>query len=723
MRPLRRLPSVPFVPASTVLAVMAGCLLHVAIAVADAPSVPPVRDLLRTAGSASFANQPAQTRGIVTWVDPTEKKEFLIHDGTGGLCITFNHGDWPEVGDVLEVDGTLTRGSFFPILAESTFRKAGSSEPPKPFHVMRSSMSDLLHGYLNNEPVYIEGWVRSAEMVTPTTLRVVLNASSYRITARISNVHDLNLEELVACKVGIQGIARPVKARGTLQRLVDAQLLAANSPPEVPHYISQLIDVEVWAADQKDLKIFGPKGVRPWDRTFTPLSDVFDHLPGQVVRGDWRRVRGQVILTKNGIAYLSDGHGGLGVKSADVSRVHPGEWVQAAGYPDLENGLPVLSDAMIKPAESEAGRIAPIEVDAAQLLDDSMHGTYVAVTGQLLDRMRAPPRPGESSSGRGALVLALQAPHLVFTAELEGAGVSELARKLEIGSTLRLQGICQVQTDASGNPESFRILVPGVEDVTALRPASFFTVKRLLTLLSITLAVLLVVLLIAFLIARRNIRLQAEIHEREAITAERNRLARDLHDTLEQGLTGIQLHLQGINAAKNGASDEIRKRLAAVRSLVQQCHIEARHSIWNLRSSESERFDLGEALERAARSLVEGTGIQVCLQQSRTGTEIPPLIEDNLFRIGQEALTNAVKHARPTQLQIKLAVTDDQIDLSVMNDGANDPPPLDSSGRFGLRGMQERADRIGGELTISSNQDTGCVVHVRVPIPVSPLPE
>ncbi|MES2569319.1 MAG: sensor histidine kinase [Verrucomicrobiota bacterium] len=262
-------------------------------------------------------------------------------------------------------------------------------------------------------------------------------------------------------------------------------------------------------------------------------------------------------------------------------------------------------------------------------------------------------------------------------------------------------------------------MLPTIEAISIVEPARFFNTKRLLILLSITLGTLLLVTGGALLLARRNIGLLAEMRERGAVAAERSRLARDLHDTLEQGLTGLHLHLHSIGPSVDEASEETQKRLGTIRSLVQQCHSELRQSIWNLRTSAVDPFDLGEALERIAHSLVLGSAIHVELRQQRAPVKIPSLVEDNLLRIGQEALTNVVKHANAFRLRIALTISRRHVTLAISDDGrgfqTGDHAGA-SSGHFGILGMRERAARIGGTLTLHSTPQSGCLVQVDVPL-------
>jgi signal transduction histidine kinase len=641
-----------------------------------------IRDLQVTASTSPFAPQPVRTRGIVAWIDPAVGPHFQLQDDSGGIRVDFTGADPPQVNDIVEVEGTLERGDYAPVIARGRLRPQGRGDRPR---AENASGGGLLNGEYNGLLVDVHGFVRSAEVVPPSTLVALLSSGSARITVRVSNVRDLDPRKLIAAKVWLRGVAVPVRARGSLR---------------------QLVDVEVHGSTQGDFHVDKPEPRDPWTTPVRPLHEAFQFRPA-VSRADRIRVRGQVVHHRDGIVYLNDGKSGIAVRGADAGKLRPGDEVEAVGFPDLEDFLPVLSDAVFASFPATSAPVKPRPVPVESLLGGLEHAAYVTVRGRLLDRLQTP------SAGGGRLVLALNTPRGVFTAELQGE--STAIPDLEEGATLDVSGICLVSVDGAGNPTSFKILVPGAGQIAVVERASFFSVKRLLVLLSLLLGALAAVTLFAYFITRRNLSLAAEVRERTAVTAERNRLARDLHDTLEQGLTGIHLRLHSIGPAENDASPETREHLQAVDSLVRQCHAEMRHSIWNLRSVALEKFDLAEALERAAKSLTLGSNIRVATKAGRVSGRLPALVEDNLLRIGQEAITNAVKHAKPSVISIDLSVSDDRATLTVSDDGTGILQAA-APGHFGLTGMHERARRIGGTLRVGSNAQGGTTVEVDVPL-------
>ena len=651
------------------------------------PGLQSILETQKAAATDSFQAIQVKVEGVVTWVNPSKENFYYIQDRSGGVQVSFDNGKWPELGHEVIVEGLLERGEFAPAITRAIYVPGRKLElpPAKP-----ASGGGLLNGAYSCERVTVDGWVRSAKIIKPDTLVVVLNSGSARITAQIRGVGSLNPQTILATKIAVRGVATPVKARGGTRQLVDVQILAPG-----PSHFTRL---EI-----------GPKNL--WQDPVVPLAQAFSYRPGQT-RGDRIHVAGQVIHRTGEMAYLNDGSAGLAVRSPELSSVKLGDWVEAVGFIDIEMFLPLLSDAEIQ-IKNQPPRdpILPTPRKYGDLLDGLLHADYITITGELIDRMKTPGQ-GEDA----VLVYALRTPEGVFPAEIANLGKNPGSLDYEVGSLLEISGVCLVATDAEGTPSGLKILVPGTSHIRLVQPASWFTVRRLLILLSITLGVLLLAASHAFFSSRRNMRLLAEIGERRAVAAERSRLARDLHDTLEQGLTGIHLQLHSISPTLEDASAETQDRLKSVRSLVLQCHTEMRQSIWNLRPAALEQFDLGDALKRIADSLVLDSAIKVQLRQQRNHVRIPPQIEDNLLRIGQESLTNAVKHARATCLKIELETTPGRVQLTISDNGNSCESLETKPGHFGLVGMRERSTRIGGDLTISRNSDGGCSVHVDVPL-------
>jgi signal transduction histidine kinase/ligand-binding sensor domain-containing protein len=202
-----------------------------------------------------------------------------------------------------------------------------------------------------------------------------------------------------------------------------------------------------------------------------------------------------------------------------------------------------------------------------------------------------------------------------------------------------------------------------------------------------------------------------------AVLAERNRVAREVHDTLLQGFTGVVLHLVAL--ARRAESSPIRQELDQVIDQGETCLAEARNAVWNLRVRALDRRNFSAELEGMARQVTAGTAIEVKVRVNGGLDALPLDVEENLLRIGREALTNTVKHARARHVALEVESIRGRLVLRVQDDGRGFDPGRCLSpggGHFGLLGMRERVDQLGGELTVASRPGQGTRVVVALPL-------
>lgn len=207
-----------------------------------------------------------------------------------------------------------------------------------------------------------------------------------------------------------------------------------------------------------------------------------------------------------------------------------------------------------------------------------------------------------------------------------------------------------------------------------------------------------------------------------ATLAERDRLAGEIHDSLQQGLSGLMLHLDATLKLPDLA-DDVRARLGIARNMVSFTRHEVQHAVWDMESPLLESTPLDEALKKLATLIAPGAAT-VRIDVSGPRRELPPAIKHHLLRIAQEAITNAVRHAAAQTITITLAYEPAQVILSVTDDGNGFVPNevlTKGLGHFGLRGLRGRAGKIGGELNIESAPGHGTTIRVTVntqtPIP------
>lgn len=203
--------------------------------------------------------------------------------------------------------------------------------------------------------------------------------------------------------------------------------------------------------------------------------------------------------------------------------------------------------------------------------------------------------------------------------------------------------------------------------------------------------------------------------EELAVEKERNRLARELHDSVAQTLYGLTLQSEaGLRKVLAGQIEVVADYLREIRDSAQDTLQETRLLIFELRSPALERDGLAAALEKRFEAVEKRSGIKTQINLDM-GEGLPPKVEDSLYRIAQEALNNALKHAHADQVSVTLTRNEDRVELEVRDNGVgfdvNDPT---GGGGLGLKGMQERTDQIEGRLILSSAPSEGTCVKVEV---------
>jgi|YelNatPaOPRAMG01_1025707.scaffolds.fasta_scaffold22579_2 nitrate/nitrite-specific signal transduction histidine kinase len=222
-------------------------------------------------------------------------------------------------------------------------------------------------------------------------------------------------------------------------------------------------------------------------------------------------------------------------------------------------------------------------------------------------------------------------------------------------------------------------------------------------------------------IAIENARLYDETRQ-IAVMEERNRMAREIHDTLAQGFSGIILQLEAAEQALGEDITAAERHLNQARSLARKSLAEARRSVWNLRPQALEQLPLPEALKQEVDRFAQTTGVKAEFTIAGIRRNVAAEIEAALLRICQEALTNVRKHARATEVNVRLVFDEDMLELVISDDGkgfearALSDEEVRKKGTFGLISMRERARSIKGNFEVLSEEGKGTMVRVTVPL-------
>lgn len=200
--------------------------------------------------------------------------------------------------------------------------------------------------------------------------------------------------------------------------------------------------------------------------------------------------------------------------------------------------------------------------------------------------------------------------------------------------------------------------------------------------------------------------------EELTITRERNRLARELHDTLSHTLSAVNIQLKALEAIMETDPAAAKTRVTQMQNLTRDGLNEARRALNELRSKPIEEFGLATALRRLTQQAAERGGFQIQIAMPLKFEGIPSQTEQQIYRIAEEAFNNIVRHAQARRVDLSLDRRGNRLNLEIKDDGLgfdlNDKP----DGRYGMTGMQERARLIGGTLSFNSRPNEGTAVQL-----------
>ncbi len=445
-------------------------------------------------------------------------------------------------------------------------------------------------------------------------------------------------------------------------------------------------------------KAFGPSLRSPSLRSIDSLAQA----AGQTVK-----VRGSVTLLTPSSIVIEDESGALDVRPSPGSdAVSIGDEVEVtgrtmAGAPHatlggavarLWSGSPPLP-VVISPDRAAEGR-NPLEL--------------VNLSGRLASTQR---------TARGALELTLEGEHQFFTASLAaGTPASErwpdpgaLAHALRSGATLQLTGVLDAAQPSGSAQGSFTLALRSADDLVLLDGPPWWTLGHVTAVF----AAMILLVFAAVAVHVRSLRLRFR-----AVTDERLRIARDIHDTMAQGFAGIALQLQAAQQVlPAAAAAEARQHLDMALLMVRHSRGESHRSIQMLRSLAASD-SLTKMLEQSAQQLGEGASARIEVQVQGSEPPLPYDIAMQLYRIGQEGVANAVQHAQARSIRLLLEFRRQEIALAVSDDGHGfDPARIEANGEhFGLAGMQERVDGLRGRLRVQSSA-AGSTLLVEIPWP------
>ena len=639
-------------------------------------------------------------RATVTHFDQIAANGLMVHDGEFGQFVLVpanvrTVGTWAdlEAGDLIEIEGRTVRGGFAPNVAPEKVRKIGRAALPPPRSVPTSAM---FTGRYDCAYVEIVGVVQRTWRASDSRITRVMFAD-------------------VATEDGVVRASFWDYAPEDLTRFIDARVRLRGNIGTIFGQTEQLRGVSLFAGRIRDMVVL-ESAPDPFSLPARSSRKIYNYSSvGEVnhrirVRGVvTARIPGRPVEVKDftttatfryvlNVLYIKDATGGVRVETEQSPQVRPGQLVEVAGFPAVSPGKPILRNAVFKVVGVE-NEPPPLTVSAATVLTPDHDAELVRMEGQLLSVLTGP----------AERVLVLRVGDTVFNAGIDVSEASGTVDAIRAGSLLSITGVYSYQ---EGPPPSFRLFLRSPGDVRVLAAAPWWTLRHS--------AVMALILALTASIGAFWMRAVArrKRQQYQAVLTERTRVARELHDTVEQGLAGITLQLEAVAGSLETAPAAARQLLDVARQMLRYSLEETKRSVMDLRSQALETRDLQGALTNLARQMTLGTRVHAEVRVTGQPQRLDAAQEHHLLRIGLEALTNALKHGDATYIDIELQFGPEATNLIVSDNGQGlrRGERAAAGAHFGLQGVRERVDKLGGLLEIDSPPGAGTRLAVMVPV-------
>ena len=649
-------------------------LLILCVALPLAAQLTDARSVRSLSAEVAKEGHPVKLRATVSFIEASGT--VFVQDETAGTFLRTKPplGDLRE-GDIVEAEGKTFPGLFLPGVELTSVKVVGHGEPPPS---QPATYDDLLAARFHYQRVRVEGIVRSVmpQDENASVMRLAMGARvlEVRIDAPLSD------ESFVDATVRVEG-------------------LAAGTINDRRQLVQPYLRVSRWSSITT-LEAARPVTELPRETTTSVLRFSASGDTGHRVT-----VAGTVTAVFNdGLLFIKDEDASVAVQLSDAMELSAGDRIVVAGFPVMERFTPTLVDVQV--IECTTGEpIAPVSLPSSSLLKKINEGDLITLTGKVAQVLRH----------REGLLVTLLAGDQTVPVMLD----ADEPLTIEPDSIAEVTGIVRVESVTgkgfNARPSSVRLWLRSASDVHVLSAPPFWDVRRLLTVLGVLALIVLASAVWIVLLRRQVSRLQLRIRH-EAALEERQRIAREFHDTLEQELAGLSLRMDA--AATRPMEEKARTLLETSRSLVSRIQVEARNLVADLRDDPEAQVELPLALEALAhRQPANAPMIKV-----EVDGELPPLPAPTVhhFRmIAQEAVTNALKHAQATSITLRVrALPSDGIEMSITDDGRGIDSAggtLSQPGHFGCMGIRERCRKVGADVSWTSTPGHGTTVTVRLP--------
>lgn len=635
----------------------------------------------------------------------------FLHDGTNGIYMS--HREAPEmvdklrVGDWIRVKGVAEPGGFSPGIFGHDIEIIDHQPLPK---AKPYDGDDRNLATMDCQWVSIQGLLVSVAVDTDqlnAMLTVESGGKTYAVQTRCTPDGLERLTGMVFQEVQLNAV---VATLFNLRKQGVGRTFIVHSPDDI---VAVNTGSQTGAAPFVSIAQLMRKDFGSYDRV---------------------RTRGIVTGTAGKELFLRGDSAALRVLSAQPIDAKPGDYVELLGYVWPQPVSPAFRALGGRTLRTEAVP-EPRRVGRG-LLDDALNYDLIQLPAHLIDIGTSFSFPDLEQQ----TLLCRSGSHL-FEAQMPPG--MKLSEGVSIGAQLQLTGFTHLihQPGLGGGllkVGGFWLQLRGLDDIQVIQDAPWWTPERVILGVA-SLGGILVLVVGWVLLLRRTVHHQTGIIrdqvERESVLNERQRIARELHDSLEQGLAGMAIQLEGtlrqqetftkhqLEATKDESvshliQNDAQQTYAAIKTVQEMlvhCNEESRSTIMELRSGLLERMDLPSALKETLEPLAKEWGAQLNLTIKGESAGLDQMLERDLLLVAKEAVTNAVRHGNPNTLQVALEYNPENITLMIEDNGSGfDTNILQHTNRFGVLGMRERMNKHCGTLTVESQQDEGTTVLAQI---------
>lgn len=690
------------------LSLLMGGLHFLAVAGAASPPEPITRlaDIRLMQREVAAKSLPVSVTGVVTWCSPGRLSGGFMIDQKGAGIFVVANVDLPDgrkapgaeairslsVGDKVEVTGVTRAGGYTPSILAAEVRVVGKAVVPKGKEL---GLGYLLTGNFDAQRVALKGVItgcRPSDYGDDSWVMVLAGASG-KARAVVPAMPGMRPEDMEDAGVLISGVV----------------FTRCNSRQE-------LVGISIETNRVEDVQIYRPGGRDPFGVQLLETGRLRAFVPGGYSQHR-RRVQGSVTLSKPGLLYVQGKLGGTRVSTRSQEQAHAlGEVVEAAGFVETYQGSSELAGSLTR-KKADGVPIQPVDFAISGVSDPgNFDGMLVRIRGVVLESHQSPAGIEMllSDAGKSFQAILLDAPPTLSL--------------LTPGSEVSLTGVAEMSYELGpyfpdrNTVSNVRLLLRGPGDIVTHRVPPWWNARRLLIALGLAVGAAGLLGGAALLLMRRvrtqsnQLATEALAHRQvtaahSAMMEERSRLAGEMHDGLQPMLSGLSFYLEAADSKlKDGLKDGADDALERSRTLLSRIREEFRQCIWCLYELGRQTGDLDNELRRLARIQRQWSHAEVNTEITGEPFPLPASISRGLLLACQEAVENASRHGKAERIEIHCEFSDRGLEISVKDDGCgfDVSSAADAPGaHFGLSGMRQRIERLGGALDVVSKSDSG----------------